>query len=50
MAIEAAREHGTHQVVRRELDFSGEPQHVELPANVELAAILLDLRHKAGAR
>ena len=50
VAIEAAREHGTHQVVRRELDFSGEPQHVELPGNTELAAISLDLRDKAGAR
>ena len=50
VAIEAAREHGTHQTVRREVDFAGEPQHVDLPANTELASVSLDLRRKAGAR
>jgi hypothetical protein len=50
VAIEIAREHGTHQLIRSEVNFSGEPQHVDLPANVELAAVSLDYRRKAGTR
>ena len=50
VAIEAAREHGTHQMVRRELDFSETPQHLDLPGNIELAAVSLDYRRKGEAR
>lgn len=48
--IEAAREHGTHQLVHADLETSGTAQHVNLPANVELASISVDYRRKAAAR
>jgi thiamine biosynthesis lipoprotein ApbE len=42
--IEVAREHGTYQIIRQELDFSGAARRVDLPANVEVAAASLDYR------
>lgn len=45
--IEAAREHGTHQIMRKELDFSGTPQLVDLPGNEEISSASLDY-HKVG--
>ncbi len=45
--IETAREHGTHQLVKQEMDFSGAPRRVELAANVEIASAALDYRRKA---
>jgi thiamine biosynthesis lipoprotein ApbE len=50
VAIEVAREHGTHQLIRREMDFFGTAQRVELPGNVELAGASLDYRRKSAAR
>lgn len=50
VVIEIAREHGTHQLTRTPLEFSGEPQHVNLPPSVELASSSIDYRRKAGAR
>lgn len=47
LCIEVAREHGTHQLIRHELDFSG-PAHVDFPANVELASASVDYRRKAA--
>lgn len=47
--IEAAREHGTHQVMRQEIDFNGTPQKFELKANIEIAAASLDYHRKADA-
>jgi hypothetical protein len=44
--IEAAREHGTHQVMRQEMDFSGTPQKIELKDNVEISSASLDYRRK----
>jgi thiamine biosynthesis lipoprotein ApbE len=46
VCIEAAREHGTYQVIRQEMDFSGVPRHVELPGNVEIAAASLDYHRR----
>jgi thiamine biosynthesis lipoprotein ApbE len=46
--IEAAREHGTYQVMRQDMDFSGTPKRVDLPANTEVAAASLDY-HKMAA-
>ena len=40
--IEAAREHGTYQLIRRELDFNGTPQQVHLPGNAEISSAALD--------
>lgn len=42
--IEAAREHGTHQLIKQEIDFSGMPRHFDLPANAEIAGGSLDYR------
>ncbi len=42
--IEAAREHGTYQLIRRELDFNGTPQQVHLPGNAEISSAALDYR------
>ncbi|WP_414663127.1 DUF2271 domain-containing protein [Horticoccus sp. 23ND18S-11] len=50
VVIEIAREHGSHQLVRRELDFSGGAQHVDLPGNLELASASLDYRRKGNGR
>ena len=40
--IEAAREHGTYQLIRQEMDFAGAPRQVQLPGNVEIASASLD--------
>lgn len=42
--VEAAREHGTHQVVSGEINTGGSASHLDLPPNVELAAVSLDFR------
>jgi thiamine biosynthesis lipoprotein len=45
--IEVAREHGTYQILRQSMDFSGVPKRVELAGNDEVDAAVLDY-HKAG--
>jgi len=45
--IEAAREHGTHQVMKQEIDFNGKPQQFPLKTNIEVTAAALDYRRKA---
>ena len=45
--IEATREHGTDQILRQEMDFSGTPKQATLSGGVELAGASLDY-HKAG--
>ena len=47
--IEIAREHGTYQIVRQAMDFSGVPKRIDLAANVEMAAASLDY-HAVPAR
>jgi thiamine biosynthesis lipoprotein ApbE len=44
--IEAAREHGTYQLIRQEMDFNQTPQKLNLPGNVEIASASLDYRKK----
>jgi len=44
--IEAAREHGTYQLMRQVLDWNGTPQKFNLPGNVEIASLSLDYRKK----
>lgn len=39
---EVAREHGTYQLVKQEMDFSGAPKQVRFPANTEVAASSFD--------
>ncbi|MBP6824429.1 MAG: DUF2271 domain-containing protein [Acidobacteria bacterium] len=44
--IEAAREHGTYQLMRQEIDFNGAPKQFNLTGNVEIASGSLDYRKK----
>lgn len=44
--IEAAREHGTYQIISQEMNFSGTPAHVTAPGNVEIASASFDYRKK----
>ena len=49
VAIEVAREHGSHQVMRQDVAFTGQPQHFDLPANLEVNSAALDYRRKTAA-
>jgi thiamine biosynthesis lipoprotein ApbE len=40
--IEAAREHGTYQLMHQEIDFNGAPRQFQLPGAVEIASATLD--------
>jgi thiamine biosynthesis lipoprotein len=40
--IEAAREHGTYQLMHQEIDFNGSPKQFQLPGDVEIASATLD--------
>jgi len=42
ICVEAAREHGTYQIIRQEMDFNGKPQQVTLPGGIEIGAAALD--------
>jgi thiamine biosynthesis lipoprotein len=44
VVIEAAREHGTYQIMRQELDFDGKPKQFQLPGNQEIASATIDYR------
>jgi thiamine biosynthesis lipoprotein len=48
VCIEAAREHGTYQIIRQEMDFSGTPKQVNLPGNTELSSASLDYRKSSS--
>jgi thiamine biosynthesis lipoprotein len=45
--IEAAREHGTYQLMHQDMDFNGSPKQFQLPGDVEIASATLDY-HKIG--
>ncbi|MFN0122569.1 MAG: DUF2271 domain-containing protein [Blastocatellia bacterium] len=40
--IEAAREHGTYQIMRQDMDFNGAARQFTLPGNTEIAGATLD--------
>ncbi len=40
--IEAAREHGSYQLMHQEIDFNGSPKQFQLPGDVEIASATLD--------
>lgn len=40
--LEVAREHGTYQLMRQELDFNGTPKQISFPANTEVASASFD--------
>jgi thiamine biosynthesis lipoprotein len=43
ICIEAAREHGTYQIMRKEIDFDGRtPRQISIPGNTEIAGATLD--------
>lgn len=48
--IEAAREHGTYQIIRQEMNFNGKTKQQTLNGNVEIAAAALDYRERADIR
>jgi len=45
--IEAAREHGTYQLMRQEIDFNGKPQQFQIPGNQEISSASIDYRNAA---
>lgn len=47
VCIEASREHGTYQIIRQEMDFSGTSKQVALPGGTEISAANLDY-HQVG--
>jgi thiamine biosynthesis lipoprotein ApbE len=47
VVIEAAREHGTYQIMRQEVDFNGKPQEFQLPGNQEISSATIDYRKAA---
>ncbi len=40
--IEAAREHGTYQLLHQEMDFNGSPKQFQLPGGIEIASATID--------
>lgn len=46
--IEAAREHGTHQVIKHSFSLPQASGHTELTGNVEIAAAKVDFRRTGG--
>ena len=49
VCIEVAREHGTYQIFRQEIDFNGAPKQMPLNPNPEVSSASLEYR-KANAR
>jgi thiamine biosynthesis lipoprotein ApbE len=48
VCIESAREHGTYQLIRREMAFDGTQKQMELTGNAEISSATLDYRKAAG--
>ena len=48
--IEAAREHGSYQLIRQMMDFNGKVKQQPLNGNVEITAATLDYREKSATR
>jgi FAD:protein FMN transferase len=44
--IEAAREHGTYQILRQEMEFQGTPKQIELKGGTEISAASLNYGRK----
>jgi thiamine biosynthesis lipoprotein ApbE len=47
IVIEAAREHGTYQILRQEMAFTGTPKQIDLKGGTEIASASLDYGRKA---
>jgi len=50
VTIEAAREHGTYQSIRKQVTLTGKPFSEELKGNVEIKAASIEYRRKAPAK
>ena len=48
--IEAAREHGTHQLMTQEIDFTKTPKAISLSGNIEIASASLDYVKKTDGK
>lgn len=46
VVVEGSREHGTYQIERHELNFTGKPEQATLPAGKELGTVVLDYRKR----
>jgi thiamine biosynthesis lipoprotein ApbE len=46
VVVEASREHGSYQVERHEMNFTGQPQQATMPAGTELGEITLDYKKR----
>ncbi len=44
--IEAAREQGTYQIIKQEMEFDGTPKQIDLYGNPEIASASLDYHKK----
>jgi hypothetical protein len=44
--VEAAREHGTYQLIKQEMNFDGKPKDQVLPGNEEITSASLAYRNK----
>ena len=40
--LEVSREHGTRQLMRQDMDFTGTPKRVDLPGGIEIASAYFD--------
>lgn len=47
VTIEAAREHGTYQIMRQVLELDGKPKQFPLPGNQEISSATIDYRKAA---
>lgn len=47
--IEAAREHGTYQMIRKEVELAATPFKIDLPGGVEIKAASLEYRRRTAA-
>jgi hypothetical protein len=41
--IEAAREHGTYQLIKQEFEWNGKPKHFDLEGGIEIKSASLDI-------
>ncbi len=48
VVIEVAREHGTYQIMRKEMNFNAKAKQETLESNVEISAASLDYHKKTG--
>lgn len=48
VVIEVAREHGTYQIMRKEMNFNAKAKQEKLEGNVEISAASLDYHKKTG--